>query len=434
MNTKNLKNVLEVIRALVKKNRVAYKDYLGEETVTKVLAECVCEDKENDLTVKDPDFTGFVAGQTYTVTIDGEASDWTAITGGSYTIAGPYVEYVLKNNAPPDDPTGMWEIGTIKYPDETIHILGVGDESYIGKKFVVSQTVTQKKYDVKKLPDELLPDAIVKKIHTHSNKDLLDGLSWEDYSSWYAKSDFDGNYNNLYNKPTLFDGKYSSLTGTPKLFNGKYSSLTGIPDLSIYAKTADIPPYTSMNTLPPYAFAYDSNIQNELIAYEINYLGPCCYLRAANLQSFKSSGIIQIGAMAFYECKNLESLLFNKLNLKIIERYAFYNDVKLFMSELPGPIEKIGEHAFDGCSSISITKLPKTLKEIEDYGFGRCTGITTLTFLSKPEMSFSIFNGCTNLTTINVPWAEGEVANAPWGATNATINYNYVAPTTEETT
>jgi hypothetical protein len=24
-----------------------------------------------------------------------------------------------------------------------------------------------------------------------------------------------------------------------------------------------------------------------------------------------------------------------------------------------------------------------------------------------------------------VPWAEGAVANAPWGATNATINYNY---------
>lgn len=35
------------------------------------------------------------------------------------------------------------------------------------------------------------------------------------------------------------------------------------------------------------------------------------------------------------------------------------------------------------------------------------------------------FEGCTNLITINVPWVEGAVANAPWGATNATINYNY---------
>lgn len=35
------------------------------------------------------------------------------------------------------------------------------------------------------------------------------------------------------------------------------------------------------------------------------------------------------------------------------------------------------------------------------------------------------FSGCTNLTSIKVPWAEGAVANAPWGATNAAITYNY---------
>jgi hypothetical protein len=37
----------------------------------------------------------------------------------------------------------------------------------------------------------------------------------------------------------------------------------------------------------------------------------------------------------------------------------------------------------------------------------------------------SAFSGCTSLTTINAPWAEGAVSGAPWGATNATINYNY---------
>jgi hypothetical protein len=32
--------------------------------------------------------------------------------------------------------------------------------------------------------------------------------------------------------------------------------------------------------------------------------------------------------------------------------------------------------------------------------------------------------GCTNLTEINVPWLEGEIPDAPWGADNAVINYN----------
>ena len=35
------------------------------------------------------------------------------------------------------------------------------------------------------------------------------------------------------------------------------------------------------------------------------------------------------------------------------------------------------------------------------------------------------FTRCRNLITINVPWLEEKVDGVPWGATNATINYNY---------
>lgn len=42
------------------------------------------------------------------------------------------------------------------------------------------------------------------------------------------------------------------------------------------------------------------------------------------------------------------------------------------------------------------------------------------------NLTSEAFKNCTNITTINVPWSEGAVANAPWGATNATINYDYV--------
>lgn len=60
------------------------------------------------------------------------------------------------------------------------------------------------------------------------------------------------------------------------------------------------------------------------------------------------------------------------------------------------------------------------------YAFMNCTGLTEITFKGTPSrIDSTAFNGCTNLKTINVPWSEGAVANAPWGATNATINYNY---------
>lgn len=38
-------------------------------------------------------------------------------------------------------------------------------------------------------------------------------------------------------------------------------------------------------------------------------------------------------------------------------------------------------------------------------------------------LAYNAFNKCTNLTDIYVPWAEGDVGGAPWGATNATIHY-----------
>jgi hypothetical protein len=42
---------------------------------------------------------------------------------------------------------------------------------------------------------------------------------------------FDGNYDNLQNKPDLFDGEYDSLNGKPDLFDGNYNSLSDKPDL-----------------------------------------------------------------------------------------------------------------------------------------------------------------------------------------------------------
>lgn len=97
------------------------------------------------------------------------------------------------------------------------------------------------------------------------------------------------------------------------------------------------------------------------------------------------------------------------------------------VSQLPEDVSEIRDRAFYLWANLIITFIPKSVVKIGEYAFFGCTGITTLTFKGTPDtIESDAFYGCTNLTTINVPWAEGEVANAPWGATNATINYNYV--------
>lgn len=133
-----------------------------------------------------------------------------------------------------------------------------------------------------------------------------------------------------------------------------------------------------------------------------------------------------------------------------IENYAFTGCSKLALTELPSTITSIGQNAFASCTALAISELPEGLTEVNTSAFSSCkgiktmtlpstiqyiwtsafsfcTGLTSVTFKSTPEeIADNAFNYCTNLTTINVPWANGAVAGAPWGATKATINYNYV--------
>ena len=88
--------------------------------------------------------------------------------------------------------------------------------------------------------------------------------------------------------------------------------------------------------------------------------------------------------------------------------------------------ETIRDSAFASCTSLALTTLPSGITNISNYAFAICTSLTSVTFEGTPEsIGNNAFAYCNNLTTINVPWAEGAVANAPWGATNATINYGY---------
>ena len=131
-----------------------------------------------------------------------------------------------------------------------------------------------------------------------------------------------------------------------------------------------------------------------------------------------------IYANAFYNCEQLETISIPDTVTKI-DSNAFYRCLKLILNKLPKNLTTIGEYAFNYCKLISIKNIPATVTKIDTYAFRYCTGLTSITFKGKPNTISNCFGSCDNLTTINVPWAEGEVANAPWGATNATINYNY---------
>lgn len=134
--------------------------------------------------------------------------------------------------------------------------------------------------------------------------------------------------------------------------------------------------------------------------------------------------IESIGTGTFYGKIGIQNVIMPKV--KTIGDSAFRDCRNLSLTSLPDGLTSIGFSAFYGCQKLSLTSLPSGLTSISDSAFYGCINLKTITFKGTPSSIWSnIFSGCSNLTTINVPWAEGAVANAPWGATNATINYNY---------
>ena len=137
-----------------------------------------------------------------------------------------------------------------------------------------------------------------------------------------------------------------------------------------------------------------------------------------------------IGPSAFYQCASLQ---LEKLpnSLKELGGNAFSGCTSLALTSIDNISQLmtvLNQSVFSGCTSLQISVIPAQIETIQAWAFQNCTGLTQITFKGTPtSIHMNAFKGCSNLTVINVPWAEGEVANAPWGATNATINYNVTA-------
>jgi hypothetical protein len=113
---------------------------------------------------------------------------------------------------------------------------------------------------------------------------------------------------------------------------------------------------------------------------------------------------------------------------------AFAGCLNLKEIIIPDSVTNIGVGAFLSCTSLENITIPASVEWVDSRAFANCSNLKTVVFKGKPSIVTSSlddilgglqFNLCTSLTDIYVPWAEGEVAGAPWGAPETTtIHYN----------
>ena len=172
MTQHNLTQILKVIRDLVMRNRPCYRDYLGSETVTKTVQIGTGTFEDNSGLViaqfdaTDPAFTGFVLGETYTVTIDGVTEDYVARNLSPVSEEnGPIIGTITTYNIDDDTFDGWICLGGASSGMAFI-LAQTLDTSFVGKTISISQTKTEtvKRYNTKLLPEYLLPAFLRKNV------------------------------------------------------------------------------------------------------------------------------------------------------------------------------------------------------------------------------------------------------------------------------
>ena len=110
-------------------------------------------------------------------------------------------------------------------------------------------------------------------------------------------------------------------------------------------------------------------------------------------------------------------------NLEITEQYAFahkdFGNKAIVCNAIT-----VGSSLCEGGRNLPSIKYTRADTIGPDQVYN-ASSVTQIIINSTPSsIHVNAFRKANALADIYVPWSEGEVANAPWGATNATIHYN----------
>eukprot|EP00980_Cylindrotheca_fusiformis_P009972 scaffold2206_cov95-Cylindrotheca_fusiformis.AAC.2 len=125
-----------------------------------------------------------------------------------------------------------------------------------------------------------------------------------------------------------------------------------------------------------------------------------------------SSSVQAIGKSAFFLCRKLKSILYQgqekeevgiPSTVKVIDNWAFA-ECKLTGLGLNEGLERIGEHAFSSCVSLTEVEIPSTVKVIDGWAFNNCNLLARLGLNEGLErIGAKAFCQCDSLTEVDFP-------------------------------
>lgn len=216
--------------------------------------------------------------------------------------------------------------------------------------------------------------------------------------------------------PAFIDGSVTEITADMLL------GVTSLRDYAFYRDPITNIDLTNIVQIGKYSLA-ETPIKQAITGNKLTTIKEYAFQNCKSLVSIEIPKVITIEQHAFDFCTALQSVELPE-GLVSLGGYAFYSCTKLQSVKLPDSLEVVSGSLFSSCTALLSVVIPKGVKTVNNYVFQYCSALKTVTFKGTPsEMSNNVFYLTNALTDIFVPWAEGEVNRAPWGAKNATIHY-----------
>ena len=116
----------------------------------------------------------------------------------------------------------------------------------------------------------------------------------------------------------------------------------------------------------------------EIPDYDIKTYTAPWIKKKLNVKTIKiGQGISRIGSCAFANCKSVQEVIFEGLDLVDIAWGAFLGCTRLKTISLPVQLENIGKIAFANCSQIPSISIPDRCR-VGDMAFVSCTGLQSI--------------------------------------------------------
>ncbi len=175
----------------------------------------------------------------------------------------------------------------------------------------------------------------------------------------------------------------------------------------------------SITSIGAHAFEGCAALTDIVVSDSVETIGDYAFYETGVKTAYIGHNVKEVGSYVFGRCPSLEEVTFSSA-IEVIGEWMFYNCTSLkTIVDFPESVEKIGAHAFEGCSALTAVVIPNTVTEIGASAFAGCAGLADVT-LSKAltKIGDNAFNG-TAITAISIPYGVNSIGMGAFAGCSA---------------